>query len=382
VLPVDPTVKLIELDSEDATRVLSVKLSFDYPDTKAVSRFAQAIQVGDDLHVLVPRKVPADGGAARLPEPTLPPAIAAAVAQLEGAPSTLGPKLDASSARKPEAKPEARADAKPEAKPEAKPDNKPEARPETAEAKIDAKPEAKLDAKPEAKLDAKPEEKLEAKLGTTSETRTETTAGATAAPRPEDANRAGKPRGDGKLLNQALAPDTDDTWSKISMYAALGLAAAGAGLWLMRRRRAQTAPAATIEVIAQRSLGGKARIVWLSAGPREMIVSVTAQQVRVLGQWRKSEATLPTAQARNDGRPRGETIDDRSTAGAADGFASGTGDLPRPVSPAVTGILRLRGRTGQMTAVSEDVASGDVVADELWAKEILAATEARPGARR
>jgi len=50
----------------------------------------------------------------------------------------------------------------------------------------------------------------------------------------------------------------------------------------------------------------------------------------------------------------------------------------KPLSPAVSGILRLRGRTGQMAAVlPEDIASGDVVADELWAKEILAATGAR-----
>jgi len=61
----------------------------------------------------------------------------------------------------------------------------------------------------------------------------------------------------------------------------------------------------------------------------------------------------------------------------------------KPLSPAVSGILRLRGRTGQMPAqlpvmtsvptpaISEDVATGDVEADELWAREILAATGGR-----
>jgi hypothetical protein len=43
----------------------------------------------------------------------------------------------------------------------------------------------------------------------------------------------------------------------------------------------------------------------------------------------------------------------------------------------VSGILRLRGLTGKMAAVSADVATGDVEADELWAREILAATGAR-----
>ncbi|HSR98014.1 MAG TPA: hypothetical protein VLM79_13230, partial [Kofleriaceae bacterium] len=57
---------------------------------------------------------------------------------------------------------------------------------------------------------------------------------------------------------------------------------------------------------------------------------------------------------------------------------AGSGVVEKPMSPAVSGILRLRGRTGQMAAVLPDeIASGDVAADELWAKEILAATGAR-----
>src|SRR3954462_10960754 len=81
VTPGDATVKLIELDGVDANRMLSVKLGFQRPDVKTLARYAQAIQVGDDLHILVPRKVPTDGVAPRLPEPTIPPALAAAVAK-------------------------------------------------------------------------------------------------------------------------------------------------------------------------------------------------------------------------------------------------------------------------------------------------------------
>src|SRR5689334_20394313 len=43
--PGDATVRLIEFDSEEATRVLSIKLNFEYGDVKTLSRFAQAIQV-------------------------------------------------------------------------------------------------------------------------------------------------------------------------------------------------------------------------------------------------------------------------------------------------------------------------------------------------
>jgi flagellar biogenesis protein FliO len=161
------------------------------------------------------------------------------------------------------------------------------------------------------------------------------------------------------------------------MYGALGLAAAGAGIWLLRRRRTRPGTPASIEIIAQRSLGGKARIVWLSAGPREMIVSVTAQQVRMLGQWPRTEvaAQLPVAHTHAD--PAEESRREPSFAATLGGF----GPIDKPVSPAVTGLLRLRGRTGQMSAVTPEVATGDVEADELWAKEILAATTAHPGGR-
>ena len=120
--------------------------------------------------------------------------------------------------------------------------------------------------------------------------------------------------------------------------------------------------------------------MWLSAGPREMIVSVTAQQVRMLGQWRKADvpASLPAAHTHAADRfaPRAEPIDEPRRVTSE--FSAVTGAVEKPMSPAVTGILRLRGLTGQIPVViPEDVATSDVVADELWAKEILAATGAR-----
>jgi flagellar biogenesis protein FliO len=450
VTPGDATVKLIEFDGADANRMLSVKLGFEHLDVKTLARYAQAIQVGDDLHVIVPRKVPIDGFAPKLPEPTLPPALAAVVAKLDP-PAVLGPRPV------PDAKPEVKLDAK-------------------AIAKIDPiapHAEAKLDTPPAAKLDAQP-----AVLGPSLPPPAVTRDVAKPAPA-----RTARPAAADQPLKQILAPEPDDAWSKISMYGALGLAAIGAGIWLIRRRKGGHVPAhSSIEIIAQRSLGGKARIVWLSAGQREMIVSVTAQQVRMLGQWRKTDAaSLPSAHAHPEARnemmdrllattrgphdqaatdqpdnlsiannlPRTErrtgqfTIPERRTGqvavpgqytaperrtgsfaavdkpsdrrtgsfaavdkpserrtgsfaavdgrglppdGSAPGGARGSIDKPsvpidKPVerapSPAVSGILRLRGRTGQMPAVSEEVATGDVAADELWAREILAATGAR-----
>jgi flagellar biogenesis protein FliO len=362
LLTSDPTVKLVELDTEDATRMLSVKLGFEHADVKTLARFAQALQVGDDLHVLVPRKVPT-GPAPKLPDPTVPPALAAGDAKT-------APRIEVPSAPKTEtilaAKPST------EAKGE-----RPAPRDTNSGPALDAAAAATAHA---AKLVGDdPRSTTDAVAGLA---RPDTAAIIAAhsdvaradAPRTDLARAAAKPSSDGKSLRQTLSPEGDDAWSKIAMYGALGLATAGAGIWLMRRRRAQVVPPATIEVIAQRSLGGKARIIWLSVGPREMIVSVTAQQVRMLGQWRKTDtaaalpAALPAAHAHLDAR-----VEPRIEPGADRGAIA-----EKPLSPAVSGILRLRGRTGQIpVAVPEEVASDDVVADELWAKEILAATGAR-----
>lgn len=372
IVPGDATVKLIELDSEDAVRVLSVKLGFERADVKALARFAQAIQVGDDLHVLVPRKLPADGTASKLPEPTLPPALAAAVARAD-----LKPQLQLAPSPAPPAP-------APAAGPELPPPAKPEISPALAAAVVPVVVPAIVPAivptrgpipmpmlGPAPRPDAKP-----------------ALPSAAALPPSSDAARseAAKPTRDSQPLTQVLASEQGDRWSKISMYGVLGLAAAGAGIWLMRRRRAQLLPATTIDVVAQRSLGGKARIVWLSAGPREMIVAVTGQQISLLGQWRKSDAAaepsreltrelpaelglevaapLPMAHTHADIR-----LDDRAE------------PADKPLSPAVSGILRLRGRTAQFTTpqplVDDAVATGDIEADAAWAKEILAATGAR-----
>ncbi len=142
-----------------------------------------------------------------------------------------------------------------------------------------------------------------------------------------------------------------------------GLALVGGGATLLARRR-QRAPVAAsrIEVIDSRALGGKARVVWLSAGDRERMVAVSAQQVRLLGQWRRNRDNALEAIEPSDG--------------AAPPLARGSAPRlkPVPASPAVSGILRLRDKPAPL---ADDIASGDPEADEQWARDILAATGGR-----
>jgi len=294
------------------------------------------------------------------------------------------PKLEAKTEPKVELKADSKVDAATDAKTEARLDAK-------TEAKIDAKTEAKTDAKIDAKTDAKADAKLGARPAVaaaepTPTAQREPAAAAAAVATPGELTaepiKPATRRGDPKSLKQALASDGDDSWSKVSMYGAIGLAAAGGGIWLMRRRRVHPAVTSSIDVLALRSLGGKARILLLSVGPRELLVSVTGQQVSLLGQWAKTDApgALPPAVSF---AAVSQAHAAAHAAQAAQGFGprfDGPSEIrePRekPVSPAVSGILRLRARTGQMP-ISEAVATGDVEADELWAKEILAATGAR-----
>lgn len=275
-LPTDATVKLVEFDGTEP-RVLSVKLGFERPEVKALAKYAQAIQVGTDVHVMVPRSIPAEGAAVVLPEPTLSPELAAKVAAIT-APDPVKPE---------------------------------------------PKPEPKLEAPPPA-----PPPKVE---------------------EPKPAAAVTKP------APATAAPAKDEAWQKLSMYGAAGLAAIGCGIWLLRRRKAAQGPTTSIDVIAQKSLGAKAKVVWFTAGGREMVVAVTPQQVRMLGQWKRStdggaQQPLPAAHAL-----------------AADKPAS---------SPAVAGILKLRERPSMANIPRIEEEPGDDM-DTAWAREIMAATGAR-----
>lgn len=149
----------------------------------------------------------------------------------------------------------------------------------------------------------------------------------------------------------------------------LALAGGAAMLFRKKRKRGDDVPAAELQVVATKHLGGKARIVWLNAGERELLVAVGDGSPRLLSQWRQrpgsatSKASVfeqklkemaPEPEAQASPTPKRRTLKTR-----------------KPTSPAIAGILKLR---GEEPAVSEDVATEDADADAEWARELLKAT--------
>lgn len=156
-----------------------------------------------------------------------------------------------------------------------------------------------------------------------------------------------------------IPPEQSRDWNSTGFFAIAAFGALGAAAYLMKKKQKTAAPVATIELVAQRSIGGKAKVVWLAAGQREMIVAVSGTQVRVLGQWPRAATNAPMAEL-----PMATTVE---TA------------LEKPVSPSVAGILKLRAATHgraptqpQIPVVDDE--PGDAEPDLAWAKEILAAT--------
>lgn len=285
----DRTIRRVEVRGAEPRR-LSIKLR---ADRKQVGSFATAVvarQVGDDIHVIIPRR------------PTAPPPAVAATTVATAAP-TAAPIATAAAA--PTAAPTATTAATP-----------------TAVTTPTAAPPAEV-AAPIA-----------------------TAPTAVALPRP-----VGGAAGAGARWPWLLG----------------GLALVGGGLYALVRRRRVAAPAhGQLEILDSRAIGPKARVVWLGAGRRELVVAISPTQVRLLGQWSRPEAAVPTATAlpaTTDDGPR---------------MASGSSRLravPGPAaSPAVSGILRLRERTSPL---ADDIATDDVDADEQWARDILAATGGR-----
>jgi hypothetical protein len=117
--------------------------------------------------------------------------------------------------------------------------------------------------------------------------------------------------------------------------------------------------------------------MWLSAGGRELLVSVTNSNVRMLGQWSKTD---------REGLPRAATLGRNSFQSELD--TAEEAPAPAVQSAAVTGILKLRARTSapligrsptipSLPKVNEDVATEDEEADLEWAREILTASGVR-----
>ncbi len=365
IAPYDQFVKEVEFEGGKGRR-FSVKLTMDRPTVQALAKHAQAVQVGNDLHLIFPKIVPAAGKTAVLPEPTLPPELAAKAAKAAPAIQSEGEPLVNSPDEIPHAGAPVHAD--PHAAPAAHAAAPAHADEHAAPAHADAHAapaHADAHAAP-AHADEHAAPAHHEETPAVAKTEHGEKAGAKHDEAPAKIGKAKEPGGNNML-----------------MYGIVGLALVGIGSFALKKKRGAAAPNLGIEVIAQKAIGPKAKIVWLSAGQREMIVSVTAQQVRMLGAWKKGEApsvALPSAHALSDGRVERTAPPFGAAAGVDEKHDLARGSKPTfsrpadaPSSPAIAGLLKLRKQSPE-PLVDEEVATGDIDQDAAWAKEIIAAT--------
>jgi flagellar biogenesis protein FliO len=189
-----------------------------------------------------------------------------------------------------------------------------------------------------------------------------------------------------------IPAEKDSALSSPGVYALGALFALLACGYVLKKKKKDAAAVTTIDVVAQRSLGNKAKVMWLSAGGRDMIVSVTSTNVRMLGQWSRGEdKQLPRATSLEGPRTSQRSLDEfrdefkqeLAEANAVPQLAT-TG-----ANSSVSGILKLRARTvtgpipsrvstiQPLPQVNADVATEDEEADMEWAREILTATGGR-----
>src|SRR5262249_45865079 len=112
---------------------------------------------------------------------------------------------------------------------------------------------------------------------------------------------------------------------------AIALGACAVVLFVARRRRGN-APGDQIRVLASQSLGGKHRVVLVSAGKREFLLALSEKDTRVIGRWRKPAAARAAAQG-----PAGVPRRARLLAGR--GGAARPPRAPPPGGPGGGGLL-------------------------------------------
>ena len=210
-------------------------------------------------------------------------------------------------------------------------------------------------------------------------------AAAVASPAPEGAALAAL--ADDKPLLGAAASETNHNRLYLVMFL---LSAFGVVAILVARRRRQATPAAQLlRVTSTCQLSPKVKVMLVSVGDREMLLSVGEQGAQVLARWRAdgsgAEASFEIDEPLELEAPPTPSVDaappvtasrERAAyhASRATGSARGAElpdiDLDMPVagrgapSPAVAGLLKLR-RDGR--------GNGNPVADEQWARDLLAA---------
>jgi flagellar biogenesis protein FliO len=177
-------------------------------------------------------------------------------------------------------------------------------------------------------------------------------------------------------------PELDGTGARASgspVGTTLGfaaLAALGAVGWLWhRRKRTGRALSSPLEILAQVSVGPRARVVWLSAGRREMLISVSEKDVRVLGQWVSDRNGEPAAAFSPPPPSVDEPVERRRMARPSSRLRT---------NPSLSGLLRLRDQhAADVEPPNGDNGAADGDANEPdaeWARQLVAAT--RRGALR
>jgi flagellar biogenesis protein FliO len=206
------------------------------------------------------------------------------------------------------------------------------------------------------------------------------------------------------------------------------LAGGGVIVWRSRQTPKDAASLEEFRIIATKQLGGKSKVVWLSVGSREMVVSVGEAGTQLLSEWSRDQqpALAGGVAAGLLGGIRSEPKTSPMLAELQDSFAIGTPAPPtspepadpnastvydfrstlstaakaqadiaahlkqraiptkkRPKapkrransdaenSPSVAGLLKLRDQAPQ---VSVEVATDDPEADAEWARELFKAT--------
>ncbi|MCE9573234.1 MAG: flagellar biosynthetic protein FliO [Deltaproteobacteria bacterium] len=256
--PKDATVREIDIRGH-APRVLSIKLHLDRAQVKALAPLVRITQTGDDMHVLIPRALPT-AAATTAPAPMIGPMGPIAIAPINIAPPDLGPTATVAAAP---------------AKPAIDTGHASLATGATAPAPAASATQVAIGPSPAPAAPA-------------------------AAPPPA------APAAPADATPPALAPRVDSSLQLPTLPIVTVLGAGGLALAaLLRRRKKNASTVQDLDVVASRSLGGKAKIVWLAAGEREIVVSVTNQQVRLLSQWRRTRATgAPEARALPPGESR------------------------------------------------------------------------------
>lgn len=302
----DPTALLLELRG-DQPRVLSVKLRHDHDRVVALAGAVSYTQVGDALHVLIPRRVAA------------PPPEAAAIAPAAAtAPAVTPPAA-------------------------------PGAPPATAAPT------------------------------------TATPAPAAALPRALAPAAPSAPAGPAAIAGGGSSRATGTRWWMV--LAGLVLVGGG-GVVLARRKRAIAVPENQLELIASRSLGGKARVVWMAAGDHELVIAVSPQQIRALATWPRTTPPTPRSfgRALDDARATDDTRAElpaepppRATTARPSEPVLARGSVPIPrlaalASPAISGLLRLRDRGA---APPPPMTDDDLDEDPRWTRELTSPSGGR-----